>query len=372
MPALERALAGQGPAVTPLGQDPGDDRIRAALSRELPLSESLPGTRPAVVLPTSGSTGEPKLVMLSAEALLASASATYERIGGPGAWLLALPATRVAGLQILVRSLVAGTSPVHLDGLGEFAAATERLAGAGRRYTSLVPVQLSRLLDAGVAAVDALRSYDAVLLGGAASSAALLERALAASVRVVTTYGMTETSGGCVYDGVPLDGVRIELGADGRVRIGGPVVFSGYLGRPDLTKEALADGFHVTQDLGRLTPDGRLEIVGRVDDTVISGGVNVPLQAVEAALAGLPGVAEAAAAGQPDPEWGARVVAYLVLRPGAEAPSLEAVRAQVAATHPRAYAPKEVHIVAALPLLPSGKLDRAALGQGRPPATQLS
>jgi o-succinylbenzoate---CoA ligase len=360
VPALERALAGQGPAVTPLGQDPGDDRIRAALSRELPLSDSQAGARPAVVLPTSGSTGEPKLVLLSAGALLASAAATYERIGGPGAWLLALPATRVAGLQVLVRSLVSGIVPAYLDGLGEFAAATSRLR-AGRRYTSLVPVQLSRLLDAGAEAVDALRLYDAVLLGGAASAPALLERALAAGVRIVTTYGMTETCGGCVYDGVPLDGVRVELGPDGRVRIGGPVVFSGYLGRPDLTAAALVDGFHVTQDLGRFTAGGRLEIAGRVDDMVISGAVNVPLQAVEAALAGLPGVTAAAAVGRPDPEWGARVVAYLVLRPGTEAPTLEAVREQVAAAHPRAYAPKELHVVDALPMLPSGKLDRSAL-----------
>jgi o-succinylbenzoate---CoA ligase len=328
------------------------------LAGELPLGDSFP----AVVLPTSGSTGEPKLVMLPAAALLASATATYERLGGPGGWLLALPATRVAGLQVLVRSLVAGIPPVYLPDLGEFAVATKRLDGNARRYTALVPVQLSRLLEQGDAAVSALQSYDAVLLGGAAAAPALLERARAASVRVVTTYGMTETCGGCVYDGVPLDGVRIALSpGDGRVRIGGPVVFSGYLGRPDLTASALVDGLHVTQDLGRFDASGRLEILGRVDDVVVSGGVNVPLQAVESALASLPGVAEAAVTGRPDPEWGARVVAYLVLRAGAEPPSLEAVRAHVAARRPRAYVPKEVHIVDALPLLPSGKLDRSAL-----------
>ncbi|MEQ4208071.1 AMP-binding protein [Actinopolymorpha sp. B9G3] len=364
--ALAAALAGGGPAVAPVSAGGGVEQIRSMLRTDEPLERD----DIAVVLPTSGSTGEPKGVLLPASALLHSARATLERLGGPGVWTLALPVSRIAGLQVLVRSLAAGTMPVPLVGRftpEAFRAATAALPAVGsvRRYTALVPTQLVRLLDAGPVAVDALRTYDAVLLGGAASAPALLQRARDAGVRVVTTYGMTETCGGCVYDGRPLDGVRVDLslaaGGHGRVRIGGPVVFAGYRLRPDLTAAALADGWHVSDDLGRWGGDGRLEILGRLDDVVVSGGVNVPLLAVERAVASVPGIAEVAAVGLPDPEWGTRVVAYVVLRPGATPPSLADVRAVVAARHPRAYAPREVIVVDALPLLPSGKLDRAAL-----------
>ena len=168
---------------------------------------------------TSGSTGRPRLVVLRPAALRASAAATAARLGGPGRWLLALPADHVAGVQVVVRALLAGAPPVVQDLRGGFrpagfAAATARL-GPGRRYTSLVPTQLLRLLDAGGAALDALLGYDAVLVGGAALDAGLRARAEAAGVRVVATYGMTETAGGCVYDGVPLDGVRIRLDGAG-------------------------------------------------------------------------------------------------------------------------------------------------------------
>lgn len=365
LPALERALAGTGSAVAPLGVDPDPDGIRIALAPEQPLE------RPdiAVVVPTSGSSGEPKPVLLPAGALRASAAATHARLGGGGNWLLALPPARIAGLQVLVRSLLAGTVPEVLSGgfhADRFTRATARLrARAGRAYTALVPTQLHRLLDAGPAATEALASYDAILLGGGPAPESLLARARAAGVSVVTTYGMTETAGGCVYDGWPLPEVRVDLdsvdGGDGRIRIGGPVLFAGYRGLPDLTAEALVDGWHVTRDLGRFDSLGRLEILGRVDDVVVSGGVNVPLPAVERSLLALPDVAEAVVVGVPDPEWGARVVAYVVTRPGAEPPSLEGVRDQVAAEHPRAYAPKELHVLDELPLLPSGKPDRAAL-----------
>ncbi|MGH3488124.1 MAG: AMP-binding protein [Actinopolymorphaceae bacterium] len=379
---LAAALDGSGPAVTPVEVGAGAEQIRSMLRTDEPLERD----DIAVVLPTSGSTGEPKGALLPASALLHSARATLDRLGGPGVWTLALPVSRIAGLQVLVRSLVAGTTPVPV--VGRFtpeafrvatAAATATAVGSGRRYTALVPTQLVRLLDAGPATVDALQSYDAILVGGAASAPALLDRARAARVRVVTTYGMTETCGGCVYDGRPLDGVTVDASVDvsagvsvdvsvgvsagggGRVRIGGPVVFAGYRLRPDLTAAALADGWHVTEDLGRWSGDGRLEILGRLDDVVVSGGVNVPLLAVERAVASVPGIAEVAVVGRPDAEWGTRVVAYVVLRPGAAAPALADVRARVAATHPRAYAPREVIVVDALPLLPSGKLDRAAL-----------
>lgn len=360
---MERSLAGTGSAIAPLGTDPDPDGIRTALAPEQPLEQ--PDV--AVVVPTSGSSGEPKPVLLTAAALRASANATHERLGGPGHWLLALPPTRIAGLQVLVRSLLAGSTPgVLLDGLEaeRFAIATARLcARGGRVYASLVPTQLRRLLDAGTVAIEALQAYDAVLLGGGAAPKALLERASEAHLDVVTTYGMTETCGGCVYDGQPLKDVEVRLDPDGRVRIGGPVVFSGYRGRPDLTAEALVDGWHVTQDLGRFDESGRLELLGRVDDVVISGGVNVALAVVERCVLELPEIAEAAVVGVPDPEWGTRVVAYVVPRDGAEPPSLQRVREHVAEQHPRAYAPKQLHVLAELPTLPSGKPDRVALAK---------
>ena len=346
LPALAAALDG-GPAVLPAVEAP----VLAALRPEEPVEH--PDV--ALVVPTSGSTGEPKGVLLTADNLRASARATADRIGGPGQWLLAIPPSHVGGLQVLVRSIVAGTKPVVLPPgpfeVGAFAEATARLTGP-RRYVSLVPTQLRRLL----ADPTALRAYDAVLLGGAAAPGALLARAGEAGVRVVTTYGMSETSGGCVYDGVPLDGVRVSL-TGGRVRLGGPVVARGYRLRPDLTAAAFDGDVFTTSDHGRLD-GGVLSVLGRADDVLVSGGENVPPLAVEAALEGHPSVVEAAVTGVPDDEWGSRVVALVVLR----APLTVAdARQHVAATLPRSWAPRELREVEALPLLASGKLDRAAL-----------
>ena len=350
LPALAAALDGTGPAVVPQGAP----EVLAALRPDEPLEH--PDV--ALVVPTSGSTGEPKGVLLTAGNLRASALATAERLGGHGQWLLAIPPTHVGGLQVLVRSLLAGTTPVVLPpGPFEaraFAEATARLTGP-RRYVSLVPTQLRRLLPEA-RGVQALRAYDAVLLGGAAAPAPLLERAREAGVRVVTTYGMSETSGGCVYDGVPLDGVRVSVEA-GRVRLGGPVVARGYRLRPDLTAAAFDGDVFTTSDLGRLD-GGLLTVLGRADDVVVSGGENVAPLAVEAALERHPSVVEAAVTGVPDEEWGSRVVALVVLR----APlTLAEARDHVAAVLPRSWAPRGLHEVEALPLLASGKLDRAAL-----------
>ncbi|MGX7824183.1 AMP-binding protein [Actinokineospora sp. 24-640] len=186
-----------------------------------PPVDAPPGT--ALVVRTSGSTGTPRAVLLSASCLVASAAATHARLGGPGRWLLALPTTHIAGLQVLVRSALAGTTPGVLTGpfrsRSFVEAASDVLASSGPRYTALVPTQLTRLLAWGGSGLAALRSFDAVLVGGAALASPVLSAARAAGVAVVTTYGMTETAGGCVYDGVPLDGVRVEL-ADGAVQGG--------------------------------------------------------------------------------------------------------------------------------------------------------
>jgi len=357
LPALAAALDGTGPALLPLPTGGGRAGVLAALRADEPVeSDDI-----AVVVPTSGSTAEPKGVLLTAAAIRASVAAAHARLGGPGQWVLALPVTHVAGLAVLARSLAAGTTPQVVDmyggfDAGAFEAATARLDHGGRRYTALVPTQLRRLLDAGAD----LTAYDAVLLGGAAAPAGLLERAAAAGARVVTTYGMSETCGGCVYDGRPLDGVDVRLDDAGRVEITGPVLFSGYRLRPDLTAEALADGRFRTADLGRWDAQGRLDVVGRIDDVIVTGGLNVSATRVERALADHPGIAVCAVVGRPDDEWGQRVVAVVQPASWGAAPTLDEVRAFAAGRLEAAELPRELVVIGLLPMLPSGKPDRAA------------
>src|SRR5215207_1289650 len=226
LPAVESALTG-GPAVLPVPEQQAvRDGLLAAM-RPSELLETVCDDFVALVVPTSGSTGKPKGVLLGAAALTASAEATHARLGGPGRWLLALPATHIAGLMVLVRSVLAGTEPVALDLTGGFdptafaTAAGRRILpeSASRHYTALVPHQLAAVLDHGREAVEALAAFDAVLVGGSATPRDLLDRSRAQEARVITTYGMTETCGGCVYEGVPLDGVRVAATADGRIKV---------------------------------------------------------------------------------------------------------------------------------------------------------
>ena len=297
---------------------------------------------PPLIVETSGSTGIPKRVVLSREAVLASVGATARRLDGEGRWALVLPPTYVAGVQVVVRSLVAGREPV----LGEWGDAA---------YTSLVPTQLHRLLDSP-SDVAVLSSMEAVLVGGGPIERPLRERAEAAGIRFVATYGAAETSGGCVYDGYALDGVGVALGTDGRIRISGPVLFDRYDGDPVATDAALVDGWFLTSDAGRLDEDGRLHVLGRLDDVVVSGGVNVPTTTVAGRLREHPSVRDAAVVGVQDDEWGQRVVAFVV-----GSLSLHDAREWVAEVHPRTWAPREVVEVERLPLLANGKLDRQAL-----------
>ncbi|GAW48856.1 MULTISPECIES: AMP-binding protein [unclassified Nocardioides] len=319
------------------------ERLRAWLEADAPA----PWT-----VETSGSTGAPKRVLLSRAAVLASVDASARRLGASGRWLLALPASYVAGVQVLCRSLVAGHEPVLLDDHASFAHATAAL-GETTRFVSLVPTQLHRLLDTDA---ESLRTFHTVLLGGGPIDPALRRRAVDAGVHVVATYGSAETAGGCVYDGYALDGVALALDRDGRIRIGGPTLFDGYDGDPGLTAEVLADGWFVTSDAGRLDEDGRLHVLGRVDDMVVSGGVNVPAAAVAARLREHPDVAAAEVLGVPDEEWGSRVVAYVV-----GTISLDEARGWVAELHPRSWAPREVVTLDDIPLLANGKPDRLAL-----------
>ncbi len=367
---LAAALAGDGDALLPVPQDEPGRRALAGLRPDTPLQlgEDDQSDPTAVVVATSGSTGDPRGALLPASALRASANATLSRLGGPGVWLLALAPHHIAGVQVLVRSLLADTEPEVLDlshGFTPeaFTLATGRLRrrAAGRRYAALVPTQLARLLDAGGEALAALTSYDAVLVGAAATPEALLERAQQAGVQVVTTYGMSETSGGCVYDGRPLDGVRVDLDADGRVLLAGPVLARGYRLRPQAPEFVEHGGrrWLRTDDLGELDGD-RLRVVGRADDVIVTGGLKVSPAAVEAVLAGLPEIGESIVVGVPDPEWGQLVVAVLTARDRARPPVLQEVRAAVSARLGPAAAPRRLVLVDHLPLRGPGKPDRRA------------
>lgn len=320
----------------------------------------------AALVATSGSTGAPRAVLLTAAALLASAHATLRRLSGPGAWLLALPVSSVGGLQVLVRSRLAGLDPVVMDLTGgfraeTFAEAARRLPAAVPRYTALVSTQLRRLVDAGGSALDALIDLDAVLVGGGPLDAGLRTTATAAGVRIVSTYGMTETSGGCVYDGIPLDGVHVHASPAG-LRIGGEVLGLGYHGDPEASRAAFVDDWFLTRDAGQVDDSGPVAVVsvtGRIDDVIISGGVNVSAGAVEEVLRERPDIIDAAVLGQPDTEWGQAVVALVVTADGSPL-DLAEIRGYVTARLGAAAAPRTLRPVPALPRLHSGKLDRSA------------
>ena len=324
----------------------------------------------ALTIATSGSGGHRKLAMLTGAALRASSNGTHERLGGPGQWLLTLPVHHVAGIQVLVRSMVAGTTPIAMDLAGGFATAafvraTGEIASGARAYTALVPTQLIRLLTAADGR-QALSRYAAVLLGGAAAPSSLLAEARDAGVRVVTTYGMSETAGGCVYDGRALEVSLVELEDDGRIRLGGATLALGYLGEPALTARAfVADEtgrrWFRTDDVGHLDDAGALVVDGRIDDLINTGGLMVAPSLVEDALARLDAIAEVVVVASADPEWGQVVSAAMVVAPGSSAPTLDDVRGQLRGILPDHALPRRLAILSELPLRGPGKHDRAAI-----------
>ncbi|MET0866182.1 MAG: o-succinylbenzoate--CoA ligase [Nakamurella sp.] len=384
IPALQAALAGTGPALLPV---PGDDDVETgrlatslAAGTELAGWEDDPSDPTALVVATSGSTGAPKGALLPTAALAASACATRQRLAGDSAaeagnWLLPLPATHIAGLQVILRAVAEGTAPTVLDTAEPFTAvrfvkAVGRMPG-GRRFTSLVPTQLQRILD-DPDATSALTLFDGVLVGGAATSESLLARAHQAGIAIVTSYGMSETCGGCVYDGVPLDDVQLRLDTDGdpavgaghpgRVSITGPVVARGYRGQPAHPSFPSPEGglrtFH-TADLA-VHDGGRWRIVGRVDDVITTGGIKIDPAVVEAVLHQLAGVADVVITGIPDPAWGESLVAVVVAAVDGP-PDLRTLRRTVGARLGAAAAPKHLVLIDRLPLRGPGKPDRAAI-----------
>ncbi len=323
----------------------------------------LPATVPqrvALVVETSGSTGAPKRVALGADAVLASAAASESALGGPGQWVLALPTQYIAGLNVLARSIAAGTDPVGVEGsrfsASAFAAAAARLTHPAR-FTSLVPAQLATLLD-DTDARTALARFARVLVGGQATPQALLERAADHGIRVTRTYGSSETSGGCVYDGEPIGSASVRV-VDGEVQLGGPTIADGYLGDDALTAERFisdTDGrWFRTADAGAWDGE-RLTITGRSDDVLVSGGVKVALGEVERVLREQPGFADAVVIAASDERWGQVPVAFTVsdVDPAA---AIAAVGLALGV----AARPARVIRLDALPLLASGKPDRRGL-----------
>ncbi len=417
--------------IVPIAPHEDTREVAANLARRIPARASGRSVGVDMVLRTSGSTtGTGKLVGVSMEALVASARATHKRLGGPGIWVLALPAYHAAGVQVLVRAAVAGTrvfnaykeggfDPQHLaqvidaaclaaadcdagssfdddavsscaggvGGEAEGALAADDSGRACPVYTSLVPTQLRRALD-DEQLRGALARLDAVLIGGAAADAQLLEQAKAAGIRVVTTYGMSETCGGCVYDGQPLPGVSMDVDqATGAIWLSGPMLATGYLGDEELTRRCFvsrpqtqvgveastgagepARRWFITSDRGQIV-DGRLQVLGRLDDVIISGGIKVEPGPIEALLALNPLVSECAVVGLPDLQWGQVVTAVVVpvSTPGLGRVDQGAIVSQIRVYLEQklsgAQCPKQVLLADALPYKGIGKVDRRALVQ---------
>ena len=372
----------------------------------------------ALVVGTSGSTGTPKRTALTARALAASAAATEQFFGSnsdaASQWLLALPAHYIAGAQVLARSVLAGTAPVIARSVIEpvhfspevFLQAVEHMSSA-RRFISLVPTQLHKLLESadadshlGADIHEALGSFTGILLGGAPASADLLAAATALGLNTVTTYGSAETAGGCVYSGSVLPGVQVKLVPEegmpavpdtggkpaqvGRIWISGAHLASGYIGDAARTAEhffTAADGtrWYRTDDYGLLAPDSnkncsepRLQVLGRSDDVLISGGVKISARAVAAVLEEHPAVREACVVGLPDARWGTAIAAAVTLVPSVSVTPAEnrpalneelcaLLRARCAEKLGAPAAPKQLSILPDFPLTSTGKPDRAEI-----------
>jgi len=299
----------------------------------------------AVLVCTTGSSGANKEIALSAGALLASAKAANKFLGAKfgETWSLLLPLTHIAAVNVLVRSLELGTIPVNLIGyIGEFPKV---------EYTAIVPTQLFNALNGDARLLNHLQGARAVLVGGAPLNFELAEQAANAGIKVITTYGMSETAGGCVYNGEPLEGVQVAISDSGYVKVAGPVLAS------NLVLDSA--GWFVTSDLGELV-EGRLKVIGRGDDVIISGGENISLSEIENAISQSFGNFEFAAFAVASEKWGQELHIASVNVPANFSNEVEGLLIE---KFGNAAKPKRFHQLTALPLIGIGKVDRGALAQ---------
>lgn len=381
---LASALDGTGPAIAPIptvSSAVSNDYVMAMLAAVRPDDASLPleSSDVAVVVATSGSTGAPRGVLLTAGQLTAMTGA----VNGPGSpqWIAALPVSSMGGLNVLVRALATGRDPVVLPSIGgagpftdtDFSAAVETACGqADDVRVALVPAQVSRLLtsDRGIRALQRCRT---ILVGGAPIRPSLRSAAAELGIALTTTYGATETAGGCVFDGRPLPGVAVtvdrgavpgataDLDGAGPLTITGPSVALGYRGEPELTAACFVDGGFRTSDLGWVAPDGSVTVLGRSDDVVVIRGVNVSPLAVERVIADLPDVVAAAAVAVVEDSGEPVLHAFVEVREAA-GDAERTAGDEVVQRLGRSAAPV-VHRVDRLPHLPNGKVDRRLLQQ---------
>lgn len=350
LPDLEAAISGQR-TLLPV---PANDRARADLLINTQRAGHDIDEDIALVVSTSGSTGKPKGAQLTPANLVSSADATHQYLGGAGQWLLAMPAHHIAGLQVLIRSLIAGVDPAALDltrgfNIAEFSHHAFDLKSTGDRcYTSLTPMQLDKAMGT-LEGIEALRQFDAILVGGAATNPRLLDSAKKLRINVVTTYGSSETSGGCVYNGEAIAGAHVRL-TDGRIHLGGPMIAHGYRNMPD--HEAFAEpGWFATSD-GGILHDDHLQVTGRLDAVIDSGGLKLHPEVLENFMLGIEGVETACVVGAPDDRLGQRIVA---------AYSGTATRTDLLEAFddlPRWQIPKELKKLDTMPLIGPGKVDR--------------
>ena len=359
MQILFEVISKKRPAVLPLPAN--NNHLSYLLASNLRAEEKIDDDI-AVVIPTSGTTGKPKGAMLTADSLKASAEASHAYLGGKGQWLLALPICHIAGLQVMIRSIISSTIPVILP--VDFKpytliSAINSLTG-NRRYASMVAVQLHKTLH-NVDAVSALASLNAVLIGGGPISNKLMERASSLGINIIHTYGMSETSGGCIYNGTALNGVSLRI-ENSRVLIGGPLVAKGYRNAIN-SNPFISTNWFCSNDLGIIENTGKLRIIGRADESINTGGLTIVPQLVESVINTHPSINACVVFGIPDKYLGERVAVAILLTPRTPIPKIDEIQKYVTKTLDITATPREMYIVKKLPYNSLGKINRSSLAQ---------